>query len=68
MQASTACLEGVAMPRNRWRAKLDSGRKLDLAKLIPGGVGAPGTDIRSRMTYGSGETITATIKLREHGG
>jgi hypothetical protein len=54
--------------RDRWRATLDSGRKLDLAKLIPRGAGKPGTDIRSRMTYGSGETVVADIKLRDDGG
>ncbi len=56
------------MPRDRWRATLDSGRKLDLAKLIPHGAGRPGTDIRSRMTYGTGEAITAIAKLRDYGG
>ncbi len=56
------------MPRDRWRATLDGGTKLDLAKLIRSGAGKPDTNIRCTLTYGSGETITADIKLREHGG
>ena len=68
MQAMVAGLEDVAMPRDRWRATLDGGTKLDLAKLIRSGAGKPGSNIHCRMTYRSGETITADIKLREHGG
>jgi hypothetical protein len=51
------CLRGraQAMPRDRWRATLDSGRKLDLAKLIPHTAQAGRNRYRSRMTYGSGE-------------
>jgi hypothetical protein len=56
------------MPRDRWRATLDGGRKLDLAKLIPRGAGKPGCNINSTMTYGSGETIAAVLKLRDYGG
>ena len=52
------------MPRDRWRATLDGGTKLDLAKLIRRGAGKLGTNIRCTLTYGSGETITADIKLR----
>ena len=55
------------MPRDRWRVTLDGGRKLDLAKLIPHSAGKPGADICSRMTYGSDETITALLKLRDCG-
>jgi hypothetical protein len=56
------------MPRDRWRATLDSGPKLDLARLIPSGAGKPDTNIGCTLTYGSGETLTATVKLREYGG
>ncbi len=56
------------MPRDRWRATLDSGRKLDLAKLIPCGAGKVDCNIHARMTYGSGETITAVLKLRKDDG
>ena len=56
------------MPRDRWRATLESGPKLDLAKLIRRGAGKPDTNIRCTLTYASGETIVVTLKLREHGG
>jgi hypothetical protein len=68
MQAMVACWEDATMPRDRWRATLDGGRKLDKAKLIRRGAGKPDTNIRCTLTYGSGETITADIKLREYGG
>ncbi len=53
------------MPRDRWRATLDSGRKLDLAKLIPRGAGKPGSNISWLLTYGSGEKVTVLLKLRD---
>ncbi len=56
------------MPRDRWRATIDSGRKLDLAKLIQRRAGKPDTNIRCILTYASGETVIADIKLRDHGG
>jgi hypothetical protein len=56
------------MPRDRQRLTLESGPKLDLAKLIPSGAGKPGSHIQSVLTYGSGETITATLKLSDYGG
>ena len=56
------------MPRDRQRLTLESGPKLDLAKLIPSGAGKPGSHIQCVLTYGSGETITATLRLHEHGG
>jgi hypothetical protein len=65
MQASTACLEGVAIPRDRWRVTLDSGRKLDLAKLIQRVAGKPGSNISWLLTYGSGEKVTVLLKLRD---
>jgi hypothetical protein len=58
----------VPMPRSRWRATLESGPKLDLAKLIPKGAGKPGTHIRSTLTYASGEVITAELRLDHYGG
>ncbi len=56
------------MPRDRQRVTLESGPKLDLAKLIRRGAGKPDTNIRCTLTYASGETVTADIKLREYGG
>ena len=56
------------MPRDRQRLTLESGPKLDLAKLIPSGAGKPGSHIQCVLTYGSGETITADLKLQEYGG
>jgi hypothetical protein len=56
------------MPRDRWRATLESGPKLDLARLIPSGAGKPDSNIHCTLTYGSGERVTATFKLREYGG
>ncbi len=56
------------MPRDRWRVTLDGGRRLDLAKLIPRGAGKVDCNIHSRMTYSSGETVMAVIKLRDDGG
>ncbi|WP_052002835.1 hypothetical protein [Microvirga sp. BSC39] len=56
------------MPRDRQRLTLESGPKLDLAELIPSGSGKPGAQIRCVLTYGSGETITATLQLSEYGG
>jgi hypothetical protein len=56
------------MPRDRQRLTLESGPKLDLAKLIPSGSGKPGRHIQCVLTYGSGETITALLKLSEYGG
>jgi hypothetical protein len=56
------------MPRDRQRLTLESGPKLDLAKLIPGGAGKPGAHIQCVLTYGSGETLRADLKFREHGG
>ena len=37
------------MPRNRWRATIDSGRKLNLAKLIPRGSAEDALDARLMM-------------------
>jgi hypothetical protein len=56
------------MPRDRQRLTLESGPKLDLAKLIPSGAGKPGSHIQCVLTYGSGETITAVLKLSDCGG
>ena len=56
------------MPRDRQRLTLESGPKLDLAKLIPSGAGKVGSHIQCVLTYGSGETITANLRLHEHGG
>jgi hypothetical protein len=56
------------MPRDRQRLTLESGPKLDLAKLIPSGGGKPGSHIQCVLTYGSGETITAVLKLSDYGG
>jgi hypothetical protein len=56
------------MPRDRQRLTLESGPKLDLAKLIPSGAGKPGSHIQCVLTYGSGETITAMLKLLDYGG
>jgi hypothetical protein len=61
-------MEGVAMPRDRWRATLESGPKLDLAKLIRRGAGKPDTNIICTLIYASGERVIADIKLRDHGG
>ncbi|HEY8382002.1 MAG TPA: hypothetical protein VIL09_07630 [Microvirga sp.] len=51
------------MPRDRQRATLDSGRKLDLVRLIPSGNGQPGTIISMSLTYGSGEVIACRAEL-----
>jgi len=56
------------MPRDRQRLTLESGPKLDLAKLIPSGAGKPHSRIQCMLTYGSGETITATLRLSDNGG
>jgi len=56
------------MPRDRQRLTLESGPKLDLAKLIPSGSGKPGACIQCVLTYGSGENITAALKLSDYGG
>jgi hypothetical protein len=56
------------MPRDRQRLTLESGPKLDLANLIPSGAGKPGAHIQCVLTYGSGETITAILKLSAYGG
>lgn len=56
------------MPRDRQRLTLESGPKLDLAKLIPSGAGKPGSHVQCVLTYGSGETITATLKLYDYRG
>jgi hypothetical protein len=56
------------MPRDRWRATLESGPKLDLARFIRRGAGKPDTNIICTLTYASGERVIADIKLREHGG
>jgi hypothetical protein len=56
------------MPRDRQRLTLESGPKLDLAKLIPSGAGKPGRHIQCVLTYGSGEAITANLKLSDYGG
>ena len=56
------------MPRDRQRLTLESGPKLDLAKLIPSGAGKPGRHIQCVLTYGSSETITAVLKLSDFGG
>jgi hypothetical protein len=56
------------MPRDRQRLTLESGPKVDLAKLIPSGAGKPGSHIQCVLTYGSGETITAILKLSDYGG
>jgi hypothetical protein len=67
-QAAWASPEDVGMPRDRQRATLESGPKLDLAKLIRCGAGKPDTNIRCTLTYASGETVIADIKRRNHGG
>jgi hypothetical protein len=56
------------MPRDRQRLTLESGPKLDLAKLIPGGAGKPGSHIQCLLTYGSGEKVKADLKLHDYGG
>jgi hypothetical protein len=56
------------MPRDRQRLTLESGPKLDLVKLIPSGVGKPGSHIQCVLTYDSGEIITAVSKLSDYGG
>ena len=56
------------MPRDRQRLTLERGPKLDLAKLIPSGAAKPGMHIQCVLTYGSGETITAVLKLSDFGG
>ena len=56
------------MPRDRQRLTLESGPKLDLAKLIPNGAGHPGRQILCTLTYASGETIRVVLKLDDYGG
>jgi hypothetical protein len=56
------------MPRDRWRATLESGPKLDLARLIPPGAGKPGVNISCILTYAAGESTAADLKLRKYGG
>ena len=56
------------MPRDRWRATLESGPKLDLARLIPPGAGKPGLNISCILTYAAGESTAADLKLRKYGG
>lgn len=56
------------MPRDRQRLSLESGPKLDLAKLIRSGAGKPGSHIQCVLTYGSGETIAAVLKMSNYGG
>ena len=56
------------MPRDRWRAILESGPKLDLVKLIPPGAGKPGVNISCILTYAAGESIAADLKLRKYDG
>jgi hypothetical protein len=56
------------MPRDRQRLTLESGPKLDLAKLIPSGAGKPSSHIQCVLTYGSGEMIRVDLKFRDHGG
>jgi hypothetical protein len=56
------------MPRDRQRLTLESGPKVDLAKLIPSGAGKPGSHVQCVLTFGSGEIIGANIKLRDGGG
>ncbi len=56
------------MPRDRQRLTLESGPKLDLAKLIPSGAGKPGSHIQCILTYGSGEAISAILRLADYGG
>lgn len=56
------------MPRDRQRLTLESGPKLDLAKLIPSGTGKPGSHIQCVLTFGSGEMIRADLKLHGYGG
>jgi hypothetical protein len=51
------------MPRYRQRVPLESGPKLDLARLIPRGSGKPGTHIHAVLTCSSGEVIRAEVKL-----
>src|SRR5215217_8442757 len=53
----------TAMPRNRQRVPLESGPKLDLARLIPRGSGRPGTTIRFTLTYAADKTIQGNLKL-----
>ena len=56
------------MPRDRQRATLESGPKIDLARLIPRGAGKPGTAIRVALTYSSREVVTVELRLRDCGG
>jgi hypothetical protein len=56
------------MPRDRQRLTLESGPKLDLAKLIPDGAGKPGSHIQCVLTFGSGEIIKADLRLHDYGG
>jgi hypothetical protein len=58
----------VTVPRDRQRLTLESGPVLDLARLIPRGAGRPGAFIRCTLTYASGETIRAELKLMDYGG
>jgi hypothetical protein len=56
------------MPRDRQRGTLESGPKIDLARLIPRGAAKPGAAMRITLIYGSGTVITAELRLRENGG
>ena len=56
------------MPRDRQRLTLESGPKLDLAKLIPSDAGKPGSHIQCVLTYGSSEMLRADLKFRDYGG
>ena len=56
------------MPRDRQRLTLESGPKLDLAKLIPTSATKAGSHIQFVLIYRSGATITATLKLSDYGG
>jgi hypothetical protein len=56
------------MPRDRQRITLESGPKVDLAKLIPSGSGKLGIHVQCVLTYGSGETVRANLTLEERDG
>jgi hypothetical protein len=68
IQLAAGGWEDAAMPRDRQRLTLESGPKLDLAKLIPSGAGKTGSHVQCVLTYGSGETITAILRLGEYSG
>jgi hypothetical protein len=56
------------MPRSRERLTLESGPVLNLAKIIPKGMGKPGAHIRSVWTFPSGEVVRIEARLNvEHG-